>query len=167
MSPLLSATTSYPRSSTTRKSPVASIAGLEAGWGFAYGVAKAGVIHMSKLSAAELGIDNIRVNAICPGFIVTPIFGASLGLSRERADATTHEFRDAAKKMQPLRQAGLPEDVAKAALYFASDDSHFVTGTRLVVDGGLTVGQRVSWDPTTPVPAHEPLARILTPAIEE
>lgn len=145
----------------------ASIAGLEAGWGFAYGVAKAGVIHMSKLSAAELGGDNIRVNAICPGFIVTPILGTAMGLSRQQADQTAHEFEEAASQMQPLRRPGMPEDIAKAALYLASDDARFVTGTAHVVDGGIRVGQRVSWDTTATMPIHEPMGRIFKSVRDE
>ncbi len=136
----------------------ASIAGLEAGWGLAYGVAKAGVIHLSQLAAAELGAHNIRVNAICPGVIVTPIFGVSIGLSRQVADQMTGTLADAAARMQPLRRAGRPEDIAATALYFASDDSAFVTGTYQIVDGGIRVGQRISWDETALLPIHEALA---------
>lgn len=132
----------------------ASIAGLEAGWGLAYGVAKAGVIHLSKLSAAELAVHNIRVNAICPGVIVTPIFGVAAGLPRPMADQMAGSLANAAGQMQPLRRAGQPRDIANAALYFASDDSSFVTGTHQVVDGGILVGQRVSWDETATTPIH-------------
>lgn len=130
----------------------ASIAGLEAGWGLAYGVAKAGVIHLSKLAAAELAVHRIRVNAICPGVIVTPIFGVAVGLERKTADQMAASLVDAAGQMQPIRRAGAPEDIAKAALYFASDDSTFVTGTHLVVDGGIRVGPRNSWDETAVTP---------------
>ena len=140
----------------------ASIAGLEAGWGLAYGVAKAGVIHLSKLAAAELAVDNIRVNSICPGVIVTPIFGVATGRSREQADQLAAGLVDAAAAMQPIRAAGRPEDIAAAALYFASDDSRFTTGAHLVVDGGITVGARTSWDPT----AVNPLMLALAPAPE-
>jgi len=136
----------------------ASIAGLEAGWGLAYGVAKAGVIHLSKLAAAELAVDNIRVNAICPGVIVTPIFGVAVGLTRVAADQMTGTLAGAAARMQPLRRAGRPEDIAAAALYFASDDSGFVTGTYQIVDGGIRVGQRIAWDETALLPIHEALA---------
>ncbi len=130
----------------------ASIAGLEAGWGLAYGVAKAGVIHLSTLAAAELAVDNIRVNAICPGVIVTPIFGVAVGLDRKTADQMAAGLVDAAAQMQPIRRAGAPIDIARAALYFASDDSSFVTGTHQVVDGGIRVGPRNSWDPTAITP---------------
>jgi NAD(P)-dependent dehydrogenase (short-subunit alcohol dehydrogenase family) len=140
----------------------ASIAGLEAGWGLAYGVAKAGVIHLSKLGAAELAVHNIRVNAICPGVIVTPIFGIATGHSREVADQMAAGLVDAAGAMQPIRSAGRPEDIARAALYFASDDSRFTTGTHLLVDGGITVGARTSWDPT----AVNPLMLALAPSAE-
>jgi NAD(P)-dependent dehydrogenase (short-subunit alcohol dehydrogenase family) len=135
----------------------ASIAGLEAGWGLAYGVAKAGVIHLSKLAAAELAARNIRVNAICPGVIVTPIFGVAVGHSRPVADQMAASLVGAAAAMQPLRRAGAPEDIARAALYFASDDSSFVTGTYQVVDGGITVGQRVAWDEQASSPLLEAL----------
>jgi len=137
----------------------ASIAGLEAGWGLAYGVAKAGVIHLSKLAAAELAVHNIRVNAICPGVIVTPIFGVSVGLPRPVADQMAGSLAEAAGQMQPLRRAGRPEDIAAAALYFASDDAAFVTGTHQVVDGGILVGQRVSWDETALTPIHAAMAQ--------
>ncbi len=132
----------------------ASIAGLEAGWGLAYGVAKAGVIHLSKLAAAELAAYNIRVNAICPGVIVTPIFGVSAGLDRASADQMAGSLTDAASRMQPMRRAGQPTDIANAALYFASDESSFVTGTHQIVDGGILVGQRASWDETALTPIH-------------
>lgn len=136
---------------------IASIAGLEAGWGLAYGVAKAGVIHLTKLSAPQLAAANIRINAICPGVIVTPIFGMSVGLSRAAADQMTGELADAAERMQPLRRPGRPEDIAGAALYFASDDAAFVTGTHQLVDGGITVGQRISWDSEALLPIHQTL----------
>lgn len=139
----------------------ASIAGLEAGWGLAYGVAKAGVIHLSRLAAAELAIHKIRVNAICPGVIVTPIFGVSVGLQRQTADQMAAGLVEAASQMQPLRRAGTPEDVARTALYFASEDSSFVTGTHQIVDGGITVGQRISWD----ADASSPLVAALGAAL--
>ncbi|WP_028660344.1 SDR family oxidoreductase [Nocardioides insulae] len=142
---------------------MASIAGLEAGWGLAYGVAKAGLIHLSKLSAAELAGLQIRVNAICPGVVVTPIFGMAAGLDRAAAESTTDALSSGAEQMQPLRRAGVPADIAGAALYLASDDASFVTGTHLVVDGGLTVGQRISWNPEALLPIHLALLSELAP----
>jgi NAD(P)-dependent dehydrogenase (short-subunit alcohol dehydrogenase family) len=125
----------------------ASIAGLQAGWGpIAYSSAKAAVIHMSRCAAAQLSPQKIRVNAICPGLIATSIFGASLGLPREVADQMAARVAEHGAKVQPIPKAGAPEDIAKAALYLASDDSEFVTGTHIVVDGGITVGSRHSWD---------------------
>lgn len=145
----------------------ASIAGFEAGWGLAYGVAKAGVIHLSKLAAAELGAHNIRVNAICPGVIVTPIFGVSVGMSRQVADQMTGTLTEAASQMQPLRRAGVPEDIAGVALFLASDDSAFVTGTHILADGGILVGQRVSWDPASPSPIHAAMFAAASTLTEE
>ena len=131
----------------------ASIAGLQAGWGpIAYSSAKAAVIHMSRVAAAQLSPQKIRVNAICPGLIATSIFGASLGLPREVADQMAARVAEHGASVQPIPKAGVPEDIARAALYLASDDSEFVTGTHIVVDGGITVGSRHSWDQTGPSP---------------
>ncbi|MDO9247057.1 MAG: glucose 1-dehydrogenase [Phenylobacterium sp.] len=131
----------------------ASIAGLQAGWGpIAYSSAKASVIHMSRSAAAQLSPQKIRVNAICPGLIATSIFGASLGLPREVADQMAARVADNAAKAQPVPKAGMPDDIAKAALYLASDDAAFVSGTHIVVDGGITVGGRHAWDATAGSP---------------
>jgi NAD(P)-dependent dehydrogenase (short-subunit alcohol dehydrogenase family) len=131
----------------------ASIAGLQAGFGpLAYSAAKAAVIHMSRCAAAELSPKKIRVNAICPGLIATSIFGASMGLPREVADQMAAQIAQVGPKIQPIPKAGLPEDIARAALYLASDDSEFVTGTHIVVDGGITIGGRSSWDHSAPSP---------------
>jgi NAD(P)-dependent dehydrogenase (short-subunit alcohol dehydrogenase family) len=131
----------------------ASIAGLQAGWGPpAYSAAKAAVIHMSRCAAAELSPQGVRVNAICPGLIATSIFGAAMGLPRAAADQMAAQVAQNAAVAQPIRKPGLPEDIARAALYLASDDSAFVTGTHIVVDGGLTVGPRHAWDPSAGSP---------------
>jgi NAD(P)-dependent dehydrogenase (short-subunit alcohol dehydrogenase family) len=86
------------------------------------------------------------VNAICPGLIATSIFGASFGLPREVADQMAARVAENAAQAQPVPKAGLPDDIAQAALYLASDAAAFVSGTHLVVDGGITVGGRHSWD---------------------
>jgi NAD(P)-dependent dehydrogenase (short-subunit alcohol dehydrogenase family) len=136
----------------------ASIAGLQAGFGpIAYSAAKCAVIHMSRCAAAELSPQKIRVNAICPGLIATSIFGASMGLPREVADQMAAQVAEIGHKVQPYPKSGAPEDIARAALYLASDDSVFVTGTHMVVDGGITIGGRGSWDPNAASPILEAL----------
>jgi NAD(P)-dependent dehydrogenase (short-subunit alcohol dehydrogenase family) len=136
----------------------ASIAGLQAGWGpIAYSTAKAAVLHLTKVTAAELSPQNIRVNAICPGLIATSIFGASMGLPRDVADQIAARIEEVAPRFQPVPKAGLPRDIAEAALYLASDASAFVSGTHIVVDGGITVGSRHSWDTATVSPLLEAL----------
>jgi NAD(P)-dependent dehydrogenase (short-subunit alcohol dehydrogenase family) len=131
----------------------ASIAGLQAGWGpIAYSTAKGAVIHMTRCAAAELSPQKIRVNAICPGLIATSIFGTALGLPREGADQMAAMVAERAAGVQPIPKAGLPADIAAAALYLASDDSAFVSGTHIVVDGAITVGSPHAWDPAAPSP---------------
>lgn len=129
----------------------ASVAALQAGMGpIAYSVAKAGVIHLTAVSAAQLGRSKIRVNAICPGLILTNIFGAgarAMGATDQMVDMLNAGMREHAPNMQPIPKGGIPADIARACLYFASDDSEFVTGTHIVVDGGLTTGPRQAWDP--------------------
>jgi NAD(P)-dependent dehydrogenase (short-subunit alcohol dehydrogenase family) len=129
----------------------ASVAALQAGMGpIAYSVAKAGVVHLTTVSAAQLGRSKIRVNAICPGLIVTNIFAAGareMGAPAGSAAQITEAMRKAAPQAQPIPKGGMPADIANACLFFASDESQFVTGTHIVVDGGLTTGPRHAWDP--------------------
>jgi NAD(P)-dependent dehydrogenase (short-subunit alcohol dehydrogenase family) len=122
----------------------ASVAGLTAGFGpHVYSAAKAAVIQLTKTVAMELGEHNIRVNCICPGAIATPIFGKGLGMSAEQAEAIVPQMKGILENVQPIKRSGLPEDIAHAALWLASDDATFVNGHALVVDGGLTGGR--SW----------------------
>lgn len=105
----------------------ASIAGLSGGDGpQAYSASKAAVINLTRAVAVELAPQRIRVNAICPGGILTPL------IHRGNAEA----MRPVLEKFQPWPEAGQPEHIAGAALFLASDDATFVTGEALVVDGG-------------------------------
>jgi len=120
----------------------ASVAGLRAGFGpHVYSTAKAAVIHLTRSVAMELGEQGVRVNCICPGGIATPIFGKALGMSAEAADLTVEPMKARLAEMQPIRRAGLPEDIAQAALWLCEDASGFVNGHAMVVDGGLTGGR--------------------------
>lgn len=126
----------------------ASIAGMQAGAGpIAYSVAKAGVIHLTRVAAAEVARDGIRVNAICPGLILTNIFTPSETVPAGLATMIKQNMAQTAPDAQPIAKPGLPADIANAALFFASDESAFVTGVHMLVDGGMFVGPRQSWDP--------------------
>lgn len=107
----------------------ASIAALSGDAGpLVYSAAKAAVVSMTRSAAVELAPDRIRVNAICPGYITTPL-AAGGNLERTRESFT---------KAQPWPESGEGEHIAGSAVFLASDDSRFVTGEALVVDGGLT-----------------------------
>jgi NAD(P)-dependent dehydrogenase (short-subunit alcohol dehydrogenase family) len=120
-----------------------SIAGRLAGFSssMVYSAAKAAVIHLTKCVAMELGEAGIRVNSISPGAIATGIFGKALGLPVEAAEKTSAVMRDVYKTIQPIPRAGLPEDIAHAAVFLASDESTFINGHDLVVDGAITGGR--------------------------
>ena len=120
-----------------------SIAGRLAGYSTSvvYGAAKAAVIHLTKCVAMELGEVGIRVNSISPGVIATGIFGKALGLSVEAAEKTPELMHGVYKSAQPIPRAGLPEDIAHAAVFLASDESSFINGHDLVVDGAITGGK--------------------------
>jgi NAD(P)-dependent dehydrogenase (short-subunit alcohol dehydrogenase family) len=120
-----------------------SIAGKLGGYStsLVYGAAKAAVIHLTKCVAMELGEVGIRVNSISPGVIATGIFGKALGLSVEAAEKTPELMHGVYKSAQPIPRAGLPEDIAHAAVFLASDESTFVNGHDLVVDGAITGGR--------------------------
>ena len=129
----------------------ASIAALGAGYSpSAYAVAKVGVLHLSKMAAAELAKFDIRVNAICPGFIKTNIFAAALDVPVEQRDAANAVIHEVANMAQPVKGGGNPEDIASMVAYLASDEARFITGTHMVVDGGITIGPRHSWDENAP-----------------
>lgn len=117
----------------------ASVAGLRAGAGGpAYSASKAGVISLVEIAATQLCGANIRVNAICPGLIET-------GMTRpfyEWARSTGKE--DRLGHLNPLKRGGEPEEVASAALFLASDESSYVNGHALVVDGGLSASHPYS-----------------------
>jgi NAD(P)-dependent dehydrogenase (short-subunit alcohol dehydrogenase family) len=120
----------------------ASVAGLGAGSGpHVYSAAKAAVIHLTRTVAKELGESNVRVNCVCPGGIATPIFGKALGLATQVADQTVEPMKQVLAGIQPIPRAGMPQDIANAALFLASDESAFVNGHALVVDGGLVGGR--------------------------
>jgi NAD(P)-dependent dehydrogenase (short-subunit alcohol dehydrogenase family) len=107
----------------------ASIAGLSGGDApQAYSAAKAAVINLTRAVAVELAADRIRVNAICPGAINTPL------IHRGNPEA----METILAKMQPWPEAGRPEFIAGVALFLASDDARFVTGEAIVADGGIT-----------------------------
>lgn len=119
-----------------------SVAGMGIGYGpHIYSAAKAAIIHLTKSVANELGESGVRVNAICPGGIATPIFAKGMGLSPEQADYTIDLMKARLAEGQPIKRSGLPSDIAEAALWLASDASSFVSGHALVVDGALTTGR--------------------------
>jgi NAD(P)-dependent dehydrogenase (short-subunit alcohol dehydrogenase family) len=117
-----------------------SIAGVTSGRGpVVYSVAKAAVVHLSKVTAMELGEHSIRVNAVCPGYIATPLAANTVG----RPDSLIEERIKDSKPRQPIPRYGRPDDIAQMALFLASDRSTFVTGQAIVVDGGAANG--VMW----------------------
>ena len=116
----------------------ASIAGLRGSPGLhAYSAAKAGVINLTRSIAGEVGPFGIRVNCICPGIIVTPIWRQVVDLTGEQQDS----MWQAMAQRVLLQRVGRPEDVARGALFLASDDSSYITGHALVIDGGLTASE--------------------------
>jgi len=120
----------------------ASVAGLRTGFGpHVYSAAKAAVIHLTHSVAMELGESGVRVNCICPGGIATPIFGKGYGLGPDAAERSVPLMKQVLAGLQPLRRAGLPEDIANAAAWLAGDESSFVNGHALVVDGGVIGGR--------------------------
>lgn len=128
-----------------------SICAFHAGYGpIAYSTAKAGVLHLTKVAAAELARYQIRVNAICPGFIQTNIFAATLGASETERAMINSAIGQLAATTQPVARPGVPVDIAEAAAYLASDAAGFITGTHILVDGGILTGPQSSWDPEAP-----------------
>ena len=116
---------------------LASIEGLEGfEGGSAYNASKGGVVLLTRNMAIDYGRRGIRVNAICPGFIETPLFESVFGMQGLR------EIRERVREGTQMGRFGQPGEIANAALFLASDESSYVTGHTLVVDGGFTAGPR-------------------------
>ena len=112
----------------------ASVAGLRGvGYLAAYSAAKAAVVNLTQAVAIEVGHDKIRVNCICPGGVNTPL------IHRGRPGAE-EQSEKAMARMQPIPRAGKPDDIATMALFLASDEADWISGTAMVVDGGINTG---------------------------
>ncbi|MDT5119662.1 MAG: hypothetical protein QOE30_5401 [Mycobacterium sp.] len=122
-----------------------SIGGIQAGGGvMTYRASKAAVIQFTKCAAIELAYHEIRVNAIAPGSIPTPILGKSAaGMDPDELAQFEARIRQGMRDDRPLKREGTTDDVAQAALYFATDRSRYVTGTVLPVDGGTSAGKPI------------------------
>ena len=105
-----------------------------------YSALKAAVSHFTRCAALELAEHRIRVNAISPGAIVTPIFLKALAVPAGRESEALDLLRQVFASALPAGRAGEPADIAAAAAYLASDEGHYVTGQDWVIDGGLTAG---------------------------
>jgi NAD(P)-dependent dehydrogenase (short-subunit alcohol dehydrogenase family) len=117
----------------------ASVAGLRSGaGGAAYSASKAGVINLVQNACQQLAGSGVRVNAICPGLIETGMTQPMYDAARERGQ--DHRIGE----LNPLRRGGEPIEIAQAALFLASDESSYVNGHALVVDGGLTSSMPVA-----------------------
>ena len=117
---------------------IASIEGLEGGeGGSTYNAAKGGVVILTKNLALDYGRLGIRSNSICPGFIETPMFHSVMDAEGFAAQ------KERIREQHKLGRFGKPEEIAGAAFFLASDDSSFVSGQALAVDGGFTAGHWV------------------------
>jgi NAD(P)-dependent dehydrogenase (short-subunit alcohol dehydrogenase family) len=117
--------TANPGSAVVLVASMAAIVGFDANP--AYCAAKSGMLGLARSATARLGPQGVRVNSVCPGFIDTPMMAPSLGA------AGTDRFAGRA----PLRRIGLPRDIATGIRFLLSDDASFVSGTELVIDGGV------------------------------
>ena len=117
----------------------ASVAGLRSGAGSpAYSASKAGVINLAQIAAQQLSGANIRVNAICPGLTETGMTKPTFDYAREVGKT------DRIGRLNPLRRGAQPEELARVALFLASDEASYVNGQALAVDGGLSSSHPVT-----------------------
>ena len=127
---------------------IASIAGHIGGVsGHNYSASKGAVIALSRSVAAELAEKGVRVNSISPGAIVTGIFGKAAGVEGPKADKVAEVAKEMFATLQPIHRAGAGDDIAKAAVFLASDGASFVNGQDILVDGGLSAVSR-GWSAT-------------------
>ncbi len=114
---------------------ISSVAGIMGVGGLgAYNAAKGGVVLLTKNTAMDYGSKNIRANCICPGFIDTPMVQAVMALPG------AEKVKDYLFRLNPAGRFGKPEEVACAAVFLASEESSYINGHALVVDGGMSAG---------------------------
>ena len=117
----------------------ASVAGIRSGAGCpAYSASKAGVINLIKTSAQQMSGTGVRVNAICPGLIQTGMTQRAFDYAEEKG------VTDRIGRLNPLRRAGQPSEIANMALFLASDEASYVNGQAIAVDGGLSSSHPVT-----------------------
>ncbi|MEH3037399.1 MAG: SDR family oxidoreductase [Sphingomonas adhaesiva] len=117
----------------------ASVAGIRSGAGSpAYSASKAGVINLAMTSAQQLAGSNVRVNALCPGLTETGMTKPTFDYARDAGKM------DKVGRLNPLRRGAQPDELAKVALFLASDDASYVNGQALAVDGGLSSSHPVT-----------------------
>ena len=117
----------------------ASVAGIRSGAGSpAYSASKAGVINLAMTAAQQLSGSNVRVNALCPGLTETGMTKPTFDYAREAGKT------DRIGRLNPLRRGAQPEELARVALFLASDDASYVNGQALAVDGGLSSSHPVT-----------------------
>ena len=117
----------------------ASVAGIRSGAGSpAYSASKAGVINLAQVSAQQLAGSNVRVNAICPGLTETGMTKPTFDYAREAGKM------EKVGRLNPLRRGAQPEELARVALFLASDDASYVNGQAIAVDGGLSSSHPVT-----------------------
>ncbi len=131
--------------------------------GYLYSIAKAGVVHAGHIAGVALGKHGIRVNAISPGAIATPIFlgGSDIaaGMDAEKVDQKMAKLEGNLAKATPLLRSGFPIDIATAALFLASDESRHITCQDIIVDGGMTAGGRTNFEEEAPEKQRAPAQR--------
>ena len=117
----------------------ASISATTPGYGpHIYQAAKAAVLQLSKTLALELAEQNIRVNCVSPGGVYTPLVGNAIGLDAE----TTKKVGEGMGATLPMNRPGYPLDIARGVLFFASEDSEFLIGQNMIIDGGESLGKK-------------------------
>jgi NAD(P)-dependent dehydrogenase (short-subunit alcohol dehydrogenase family) len=122
---------------------IGSMAGHRGGVsGHIYTASKGAVSALTRSAAAELGEKGVRVNTISPGAIVTGIFGKNAGVEGSKADRVAGVVKEGFATVQPIPRAGMPDDIAQAAVFLAGDGSGFINGQDIVVDGGHTAVTR-------------------------
>ena len=135
-----------------------SISAITAGRGpLVYSAAKAAVVHLSKVTAMSVAAESVRVNAICPGYIATPLNVNTVG----KPDSAIEERLKGQPIPQPIPRVGRPKDIAEMCVFLASDRSTFVTGQSIVVDGGAASG--VFWEDQNPVYKTHRAIRVYNP----